>query len=88
MPSRALGDKPMESARIVAEVKVLPIYQCSICKKKTPGTRFSYLSFDEYSFEQIARRMRDKEVSPRGMPFGWSHNGEFQCNACKKGVSR
>lgn len=68
----------MKVARIVAQVKAVPIYECSACKKQQLGDTMR-LEFDTHSADRIAEGIKRARADSAHMPVGWSYNGKFTC---------
>ncbi len=76
----------MECSRVVAEVKFLPIYNCSKCGHKEQGTT-QRTQIDTFGLSEMINQLETTTLSPNNMPIGWSSNYSpkgtcFRCQKC------
>lgn len=73
----------MDVTRVVAEVKVLPVYTCGECGRTEAGDTQSAV-FDESSLEDLVEMLYRMNPRPAHMPVGWASYGvnEYKCDKC------
>jgi len=71
----------MDTARIVAQLKILPVYTCHGCNAQVAGTT-KHLDLDVSTPQQLADTIKSQPLRSADMPYGWSFNGHFNCLSC------
>lgn len=74
----------MRYTRLVAEIKILPIYQCDDCDAEAVGTTAHY-SVDTDAGQSI-EDVLSGHPRPRDMPVGWASYGvdKYRCSRCMR----
>lgn len=67
--------------RIVADIRYITLYECTICGATQRGDTVS-TTFDGHSVEQLTAFMNGQQQRSHDMPVGWSYNGKFKCPCC------
>lgn len=71
----------LETTRIVAKIKYLPVYTCSVCKTKAAGGT-ARVEVDVADTEELKYMVDRMTPSPHQMPIGWgSYSDGFRCPA-------
>ena len=73
-----------EIARIVARIKIVPVFTCSVCSKRQKGDTLT-IDADTEDLQGVYTKVRDTRLISHYMPVGWSsyHFDIFKCPKCK-----
>lgn len=73
----------MKCSLIVANIRMIPIYDCSVCKKGKEGSTTT-LEISCADPNDIGQEIDRLGLRVRDMPVGWaSYGGIFKCESCK-----
>lgn len=78
----------MRTSRVVASVRVVPIYTCRKCGRAATGGTQTF-DFDVTHISDVADAIHGARLSPYHMPVGWCSDWSplctvFTCEECLK----
>lgn len=76
----------MKTSRILANLKIIPVYTCHLCQRVCDGTTQS-LEVDVCNTQELCQSIDEQQLRASYMPYGWSsylgrHSTEFRCDVC------